>query len=101
MNVKCPVLQNVHVLVDNWDIRKVNSINLEMATSASLLLLPQEFTEYDLYAQICSLSYMGDWRMLFAEDKDKRVISSRLPRSRLLTSTRKVALRKASVTKAP
>ncbi|KAL6842894.1 hypothetical protein ACP4OV_027207 [Aristida adscensionis] len=61
----------VHVLVDNWDIRKVNTINLEMATSASLLLLPAEFTEYDLYAQICSLSYMGDLRMLFAEDKDK------------------------------
>ncbi|XP_066337105.1 phosphatidate cytidylyltransferase, mitochondrial-like [Miscanthus floridulus] len=61
----------VHVLVDNWDIRKVNSINLEMATSASLLLLPEEFAEYDLYAQICSLSYMGDLRMLFAEDKDK------------------------------
>ncbi|KAF8694489.1 hypothetical protein HU200_038234 [Digitaria exilis] len=61
----------VHVLVDNWDIRKVNTINLEMATSASLLLLPEEFNEYDLYAQICSLSYMGDLRMLFAEDKDK------------------------------
>lgn len=61
----------VHVLVDNWDIRKVNSVNLEMATSASLLLLPSEFTEYDLYAQICSLSYMGDLRMMFAEDKDK------------------------------
>ncbi|OEL24003.1 Phosphatidate cytidylyltransferase, mitochondrial [Dichanthelium oligosanthes] len=61
----------VHVLVDNWDIRKVNTINLEMATSASLLLLPEEFNEYDLYAQICSLSYMGDLRMLFAEDKNK------------------------------
>ncbi|CAM0873770.1 unnamed protein product [Alopecurus aequalis] len=61
----------VHVLVDNWDIRKVNMVNLKMATSASLLLLPEEFTEYDLYAQICSLSYMGDLRMLFAEDKDK------------------------------
>lgn len=61
----------VHVLVDNSDIRKVNTVNLKMATSASLLLLPEEFTEYDLYAQICSLSYMGDLRMLFAEDKDK------------------------------
>nr|ABA94172.1 expressed protein [Oryza sativa Japonica Group] len=61
----------VHVLVDNWDIRKINTINLKMATSASLLLLPAEFTEYDLYAQICSLSYMGDLRMLFAEDKNK------------------------------
>uniref|UniRef100_A0A0D9XSZ9 Phosphatidate cytidylyltransferase, mitochondrial n=1 Tax=Leersia perrieri TaxID=77586 RepID=A0A0D9XSZ9_9ORYZ len=61
----------VHVLVDNWDIRKVNTINLKMAMSASLLLLPGQFTEYDLYAQICSLSYMGDLRMLFAEDKNK------------------------------
>ncbi|KAG2562596.1 phosphatidate cytidylyltransferase, mitochondrial-like isoform X3 [Panicum virgatum] len=65
----------VHVLVDNWDIRKLNTINLEMATSASLLLLPEEFTEYDLYAQICSLSYMGDLRMLFAEDKNKEYIA--------------------------
>lgn len=61
----------VRVLVDNWDIRKVNTVNLKMATSASLLLLPEEFTEYDLYAKICSLSYMGDLRMLFAEDKYK------------------------------
>ncbi|XP_062198292.1 uncharacterized protein LOC133901014 isoform X2 [Phragmites australis] len=68
----------VHVLVDNWDIKKVNTINLEMATSASLLLLPAEFTEYDLYAQICSLSYMGDLRMLFAEDKDKEYIAEGL-----------------------
>ncbi|GJN25399.1 hypothetical protein PR202_gb13221 [Eleusine coracana subsp. coracana] len=68
----CGRLQKpVHVLVDNWDIRKVNTVNLEMATSASLLLLPAEFSEHDLYAKICSLSYMGDLRMLFAEDKDK------------------------------
>ncbi|KAF6992245.1 hypothetical protein CFC21_009257 [Triticum aestivum] len=61
----------VRVLVDNWDIRKVNTVNLKMAAAASLLLLPEEFTEYDLYAKICSLSYMGDIRMLFAEDKYK------------------------------
>ncbi|XP_008787872.1 phosphatidate cytidylyltransferase, mitochondrial isoform X2 [Phoenix dactylifera] len=61
----------VHVLIDNWDVQKVNLINLKMAISASLLLLPPEFTEEDLYAKICSLSYMGDMRMLFAEDKNK------------------------------
>ncbi|XP_078172843.1 translocator assembly/maintenance protein isoform X1 [Carex rostrata] len=61
----------VCVLVDNWEISKVNSLNLKSALSASFLLLPQEFTEDDLYAKICSLSYMGDLRMLFAEDKNK------------------------------
>ncbi|XP_029124345.2 uncharacterized protein [Elaeis guineensis] len=61
----------VHVVIDNWDVEKVNLINLKMAISASLLLLPPEFTEEDLYAKICSLSYMGDLRMLFAEDKNK------------------------------
>ncbi|CAL9073231.1 unnamed protein product [Musa textilis] len=61
----------VQVLIDNWDIQKVNLINLKAATSASLLLLPAKFSEEDLYAKICSLSYMGDLRMLFAEDKNK------------------------------
>ncbi|KAJ0988456.1 hypothetical protein J5N97_006812 [Dioscorea zingiberensis] len=61
----------VHLLIDHWDISKVNFINLKAATSAALLFLPNEFTEEDLYANICSLSYMGDLRMLFAEDKDK------------------------------
>ncbi|KAG6516313.1 hypothetical protein ZIOFF_026772 [Zingiber officinale] len=56
---------------DNWGIRKVNLLNLKAATSASLLLLPAKFSEEDLYATICGLSYKGDLRMLFAEDKNK------------------------------
>ncbi|XVF80150.1 hypothetical protein PTKIN_Ptkin15bG0047400 [Pterospermum kingtungense] len=61
----------VNILVDNLDIKEVNSVNLRAAVSAALLLLPPKFKEEDLYAKICSLSYMGDLRMFFAEDRDK------------------------------
>ncbi|KAH0972735.1 hypothetical protein GBA52_024891 [Prunus armeniaca] len=61
----------VHVLLDNLDIENVNSVNLRAAMSAALLLLPSKFTEEELYAKICSLSYMGDLLMLFAEDRNK------------------------------
>ncbi|KAL8484454.1 hypothetical protein ACS0TY_026945 [Phlomoides rotata] len=61
----------VNVLVDNLEIEKLNFVNLKAATSAALLLLPSKFCEEELYAKVCSLSYMGDLRMLFAEDKNK------------------------------
>ncbi|GMN48018.1 hypothetical protein TIFTF001_017199 [Ficus carica] len=61
----------VHILVDTLNLEDVNSVNLRAAVSASLLLLPTKFSEEDLYAKICSLSYTGDLRMLFAEDRDK------------------------------
>ncbi|PSS36560.1 Phosphatidate cytidylyltransferase [Actinidia chinensis var. chinensis] len=68
----CGRLQKpVHILVDNLDIGNLNSVNLRAATSAALLLSPSKFSEENLYAKICSLSYMGDLRMLFAEDKNK------------------------------
>ncbi|KAJ4831197.1 hypothetical protein Tsubulata_007573 [Turnera subulata] len=61
----------VHILVDNLGVGSMNSMNLRAAVSAALLLLPSKFGEEELYCKICSLSYMGDLRMLFAEDKDK------------------------------
>ncbi|CAO2826898.1 unnamed protein product [Amaranthus hypochondriacus] len=61
----------INVLVDSLDVEDLNSSNLRAATSAALLLLPSHFTQEDLYAKICSLSYNGDMRMLFAEDKHK------------------------------
>ncbi|KAK7319229.1 hypothetical protein RJT34_03947 [Clitoria ternatea] len=68
----CGRLQKpVHIVVDNLDVKNINSFNLRAAVSAALLLLPSQFTEEDLYAKVCSLSYMGDVRMLFAEDKNK------------------------------
>ncbi|KAK9063470.1 hypothetical protein SSX86_017340 [Deinandra increscens subsp. villosa] len=84
----------VRIIVDNVEVTNANLINLRAASSAALLLLPSKFTEVlltllflnlvkiditlilvlmqrELYAKICSLSYMGDLRMLFAEDKNK------------------------------
>ncbi|VFQ83667.1 unnamed protein product [Cuscuta campestris] len=61
----------VNIILDNLNIENVNAVNLRAAASAALLLLPSEFSEEDFYAKICSLSYMGDLRMLFAEDKNK------------------------------
>ncbi|KAG9131292.1 hypothetical protein Leryth_006141 [Lithospermum erythrorhizon] len=61
----------VNTIVDNVGLERLNRVNLKSATSAALLLLPSKFTEEDLFAKICSLSYMGDLRMYFAEDKNK------------------------------
>lgn len=61
----------VNVIVDKLEIEKLNSVNMKAAASAALLLLPSKFSEEEFYAKICSLSYMGDLRMLFAEDINK------------------------------
>ncbi|CAI0546318.1 unnamed protein product [Linum tenue] len=61
----------VRVLLDNLDVENLNAANLRAAVAAALLILPSKFNEEDLYSTICSLSYMGDLRMLFAEDKNK------------------------------
>ncbi|XP_050944451.1 uncharacterized protein LOC103484252 isoform X6 [Cucumis melo] len=71
----------VNILVDSLDVQQLNSVNLRSAVSAALLLLPPKFTEVELYAKICSLSYMGDLRMLFAEDRDKvnKIVRGQFP----------------------
>ncbi|XP_014086217.1 phosphatidate cytidylyltransferase, mitochondrial [Bactrocera oleae] len=45
--------------------------NLSSAFQVALLLLPKQFTAYQLFHTISSLSYKGDFRMLFGENKQK------------------------------
>ncbi|KAI9722109.1 MAG: Mitochondrial translocator assembly and maintenance protein 41 [Chrysothrix sp. TS-e1954] len=62
----------VKILRDDARIRLANQVNLISAVRTALLLLPQTFTERDLYSRIAGLSYMGDPRMqLGAESPDK------------------------------
>lgn len=64
----------VKVLVEpdeNSQFRTALVQNLHSAVHATLLLLPEHFTEIDFFRKITGLSYHGDFRMIFGENKDK------------------------------
>lgn len=62
----------VKILRDHPRVRVANQVNLLSALRVALLMLPDQFTEHELYTTIAGLSYMGDPRMtVSAEDPNK------------------------------
>ncbi|KAK6331531.1 Mitochondrial translocator assembly and maintenance protein 41 [Orbilia blumenaviensis] len=79
----------VKILRDEARVRLANQANLLSALRVALLLLPEEFTEQQLYHTIAGISYLGDPRMnLFTENPHKvaNIVSNQLPNFRRLYS---------------
>lgn len=77
----------VKILRDHPKVRLANQMNLLSALRVALLLLPEQFSEFELYNTIAGISYMGDLRMVLpAEDpgKVRNIVSGQLAHFRRL-----------------
>lgn len=77
----------VKILRDDPRVRLTNQINLMSAVRTALLMLPEQFTERQLYETITGLSYMGDPRMTFGSEsssKVRNIVRNQLPNFRQL-----------------
>ncbi|CAG7997116.1 unnamed protein product [Penicillium olsonii] len=77
----------VKILRDHPKVRLANQVNLLSALRVALLLLPERFSEFELYTTIAGMSYMGDLRMaLPAEDpgKVRNIVSGQMAHFRRL-----------------
>ncbi|KAF2642516.1 mitochondrial import protein-like protein mmp37 [Massarina eburnea CBS 473.64] len=63
----------VKILFEEPNIRVANQRNLLSAIRCSLLLLPETFTEKELYSTITGLSYQGDPRMTYGSEHPKKI----------------------------
>lgn len=85
----------VEILKITPEIRKAMQSNLDSALITALLLLPENFTEEDLYMTIAGISYTGDSRMKFGENpqKVKNIVKKNLEGFRILYRNIMVARR--------
>lgn len=77
----------VKILRDDARVRLANQMNLFSALRTALLLLPDHFTEVELYNTIAGISYLGDPRMTLPTEnphKVSNIVGNNLPNFRRL-----------------
>ncbi|BGP43781.1 Mitochondrial translocator assembly and maintenance protein 41 [Rhodotorula kratochvilovae] len=76
----------VRILQNDARVRLANQVNLASALRTALLLLPESFTEIELFEEIAGISYRGDFRMQVGENphKVRNIVAAQLPAFRSL-----------------
>ncbi|KFQ12058.1 Mitochondrial translocator assembly and maintenance protein 41, partial [Leptosomus discolor] len=74
---------------ENSRLQAALGSNLRSAVTAAFLMLPESFSEEELYVQITGLSYSGDFRMVIGEDRWKvqNIVKSNVPHFQKLYSS--------------